>query len=268
MNLPFVNELFSLEGSIAVVTGAGSGIGQAAAIALANFGAEVLLLGRTLEKLKKTENEISKAGGTSKCYKVDISNAEQVRSFFDSFKREYEQLDIFVSNAGYNVREDALNTTEEEFDGLINTNLKGAWRCLKYAGEIMKKQRSGNVVIVTSINGLHPTPNQAIYASTKFALQGLMQSLAATLAPYGVRVNSCAPGAVLTDLTKDIFSVKSVYDAKVAGIPLGFIGQPMDIGAVIASMASGAYRFMTGATILLDGGESLKSPMKMPDGNE
>jgi NAD(P)-dependent dehydrogenase (short-subunit alcohol dehydrogenase family) len=263
VNLSFMKELLSLDGRLAVVTGAGSGIGQAAAIALANFGAEVLLLGRTLEKLKRTETEISKCGGKSKSFSVDISDERQVTSFFNCIRNEYGGLDILVSNAGYNVRKDALDTTEDEFDGLIRTNFKGSWRCAKYAGQIMKEQRKGNIVIVTSINGLRPTPNQAIYASTKFALIGLTQSLAATLAPYGVRVNSCAPGAVFTDLTKEVFSAKSVRDAKVNEIPLGFIAQPMDIGAIIACMVTDAYRFMTGITILIDGGESLKPPMKM-----
>jgi NAD(P)-dependent dehydrogenase (short-subunit alcohol dehydrogenase family) len=267
VNQSFVKELFSLDGRLAVVTGSGSGIGQAAAIALANLGAEVLLLGRTLKKLEATESEIARCGGNSKCFPVDVSDKQQVESFFDFLKKEYGRLDILVANAGYNVRKDALETTEEELEGLLNTNFKGSWRCAKYAGKIMKEQRCGNIVFVTSINGLRPTPNQAIYASTKFALTGLMQSLAATLAPCGVRVNSCAPGAVFTDLTKKVFSVKSVYDAKAGEIPLGFIGRPMDIGAIIAWMVTDACRFMTGVTILVDGGESLKKPMKMPNGD-
>lgn len=267
MNQSFVRELLSLDGRLAIVTGAGSGIGQAAALALANFGAEVLLLGRTPEKLETTEAEIARCGGKSRSFSVDVADKQQVASFFESFRKEYGHLDILVSNAGYNVRKDALDTTEEEVDGLLDTNFKGSWRCAKYAGQIMKEQRCGNIVFVTSVNGLRPTPNQAIYASTKFALIGLTQSLAATLAPYGVRVNSCAPGAVFTDLTKEVFSVKSVRDAKAGEIPLGFIGQPMDIGAIIACMVTDACRFMTGITILVDGGESLKGPMKMPDGD-
>ena len=264
MNTSFLTQMFNLDGRKAVVTGAGSGIGQATAVALANFGAEVIILGRTMEKLKRTEAEIVAIGGKCTSYAVDVTDSKQVEKFFATYKNEYGVLDIFVSNVGVQVRKNALETSEEEFDRLVNTNFKSGWRCLKYAGNIMRDQGKGNIVIVTSINGYQPIPNQAIYASTKFALRSLTETLAGTLAPYGVRVNACAPGAVLTDLTREVFTIKSVHDAKAAEIALGYIGQPMDIGIVIATMVTDAYRFMTGSCILVDGGDSLRKPMKMP----
>ncbi|MDR2652194.1 MAG: SDR family oxidoreductase [Prevotellaceae bacterium] len=262
MNVDFLKCMLSLAGCKAVVTGAGSGIGRAAALSLANFGAEVFLLGRRMEKLSKTEEEINKAGAKSKSYGVDISDCNQVEEFFDFFRHEHQHLDVFVANAGQILRADVFDTSEEEFDRINNINFKGTWRCLKHAGEIMRKQRRGNIIVVTSVNGMRPMPNQAIYSSTKFALQGLTLSLAATLAPYGVRVNSCAPGSVITDFNKDIFSVESVRRNRIEEIPLGFIAEPMDIGVIIAFLATDACRFMTGSTVLIDGGESLRKSMK------
>ena len=258
MNLPCVLKLLSLDGQKAIITGAGSGIGQATAIALANFGAEVMLLDKSSDGLKETEAKIAEADGKSQSCVVDISQKGEVDRFFETYQKEHERLDIFVSNAGRNIRVNVVDATEDEFDALMNTNFKGAWFGLQKAARMMQQQRSGNIVVVTSINGLLPLSDQAIYSSTKAALQSLTQSLAATLAPYGVRVNSCAPGCILTNINNQIFSVPDIYNDKVNKIPLGRLGSPMDIGNVIATMATDAYRFMTGTTVIVDGGESLR----------
>ncbi len=259
MNLQYLQQLFSLDGRKAVVTGAGSGIGRAAAVALANFGAEVILIGRNIDKLRETQMEIEKIpAGKCHSYSVDVSCPDAFDSFFEQYRKQHGNLDIYVSNAGINIREDAISITQEQFDTLFNTNFKGAWLGLKNAGAIMKEQRSGNIVIVTSVNGLSPLPEQTIYSTTKAALQSLMQGLAATLAPYGVRVNSCAPGCVLTSINQDIFSKSDIREDKRKKIPLGNLGQPEEIGNVIATMVSDAYSFMTGATVLVDGGEFLR----------
>ncbi len=262
MNADYMHEHFALDGQNAIVTGASSGIGRATAIALAQFGArEITLLGRNADKLKITENQVLATGAACRTCLVDVSKSAEVERFFSEYRRDHEKLDILVSNAGFNVRLDLVAISEEEFDALLAANFKGGWLCLREGCKCMQAQRSGSIVVVTSVNGLLPLPNAGIYSSTKAALESLMRSLAATMAPYGVRINSVAPGAVWTDLTKDVFSIKDVHDGKVADIPLGFIGQPPDIGNVIACVAGPAFRFMTGSTVVVDGGELLRKNM-------
>ena len=128
----------------------------------------------------------------------------------------------------------------------------------------MKEQRSGSIVVITSINGLSPLINQAVYSSIKFGLEGAMRALAGSMAQYGVRVNSCAPGCVHSAGNQHIFSIDEFRKSKEASIPLGKIGNPEEIGNVVASMVSDAYSFMTGSTILVDGGELLRPKQKQP----
>jgi NAD(P)-dependent dehydrogenase (short-subunit alcohol dehydrogenase family) len=196
---------------------------------------------------------------------VDVSQKEQVDEFFDRYRQKQERLDIYISNAGRQIRADALKMTEQEFDALLGTNFKGAWIGLQHAGNIMQDQRSGNIVIVTSINGLSPLSDQAVYSTTKAALQSLMQSLAATLAPYGVRVNSFAPGCVLTGINQDIFAIRKLYDDKVKKLPVGRLGNPTEAGNIIATMVTDAYSFMTGSTVVADGGELLRPKTYLGD---
>ena len=150
-----------------------------------------------------------------------------------------------------------METTQEEMDTLYATNVKGALFGLKRAGEIMKRQKDGKIVIITSVNALNPLPPQAVYTSTKCALEGLMRCLAADLSPYGVRVNTCAPGAVLTNMNPDLADAKELAETERL-IPLKKVGTPEDIGDVVACMVSDAFRYMTGATVLVDGGLMLR----------
>ena len=263
MNEAYLKKLFCLDGKKAVVTGASSGIGRAISFSLANFGAEVYLLGRSLHGLEKTHSQITAAGGSAKTFVVDISNQKEVDAFFERYEKENAgQLDIFVANAGINIRSEAIDAKIEDVDALINTNYKGTLYGLIHAGNMMKEQRSGNIVVITSVNGLSPLINQAVYSSIKFALEGLTRCFAGSLAEYGVRVNSCAPGCVHSAGNEHIFSIKEFRDAKEASIPLGKIGDPEDIGDVIACMVSDAFRFMTGSTILVDGGELMRPKQK------
>lgn len=264
MNEKYVNSLFSLDGKKAIVTGASSGIGRGVAISLANFGAEVALLGRNTKGLQETADQIAAAGGISESYRVDVSKKEEVDAFYDAYFEKYEGVDILVANAGVNIRGEYMETTMEEVDILLNTNFKGVLYNVLRAGEKMKERCTGNIVIMSSINGISAMPNLAIYSSVKYALEGLTRAVAGSLAEFGVRVNSCAPGVVLTAINENIYAVQENLEKKMEAIPMRKIGYPKDIGDTVAAMVSDAFGFMTGTTVLVDGGEHLraKQPQK------
>lgn len=258
MALTYLTEILSLEGQNAVVTGASRGIGRSIAVALARCGAQVALLGRDKEKLSETQVEIAKFGGKSGCYQVDVSKKQEVDSFFDGFLQDGKSLDIYINNAAFTVKKHMLDTDEDVFDALISTNLKGAVFGLQRAGKKMQEQRSGNIVIITSINALWPLPGQCMYTATKCALEGIKDCMAADLAKYGVRVNSVAPGAIESDMNMDILRDRDLYKSLGQKIPLGRMGIPEEIGQVVAFLVSDACSYMTGSTITVDGGYLLR----------
>ncbi|MCI8660768.1 MAG: SDR family oxidoreductase [Lachnospiraceae bacterium] len=262
MNLDYVKEVFSLEGRQAVVTGASSGIGRGIAVSLANLGAHVALLGRNQEGLDETERQIREKGGSCESYQVDITVEDQVEEFFQKHQDLHGQMDIFVANAGINYRAELLETEMEAVDRIINTDFKGTLYGVIRAGRIMKKQKSGNIVVITSINGISAMGNLAVYSSIKYAQEGLVKALASSLGPYGVRVNSCAPGVILSNMNRNVYGEEENLKAKLKSIPLGRIGQPRDIGDVVACMVSDGFRFMTGTTVLVDGGELMRGMQK------
>lgn len=267
MNQNYMEKLFSLEGRNAIVTGASSGIGRAIAVSLANMGAHVALLGRSQKGLVLTRDQILGNGGLCEEYIVDISDTDSQKKFFESYRNTHDSIDIFVANAGINKRAELQDATLEDIDEMVRTDFVGTLYGLNLCANYMKEQRSGNIVVITSINGISPLPNQAVYSSIKCALESAMQSLAVSMAEYGVRVNSCAPGCIRTAINDHIFSVEEFRKGKEAEIPLGKIGSPEDIGDVVAAIVSDAFRFMTGATIPVDGGELKRKKMKQPTQN-
>lgn len=262
MNLDYVKNTFGLEGKNAVVSGASQGIGKAVAASLAGLGAHVTLLGRNRQALEKAVCQIRADGGQADWAAFDVTRQTDVDRFFDDYLQK-RRLDIFVNNAAYSIRKRLGETLPEDVDGLIQTNVKGAMFGLQRAAAAMKAQRDGNIVIVTSVNALAPLPTQAMYSSTKAALETMMRCLAADLAGSGVRVNSCAPGAVDTQMNAQEWPTKEKVLQAGAGIPLQRVAAPEEIGDVVACMVSPAFRYMTGSTVLVDGGLTLRV---MPEG--
>ena len=262
MNEEYIKEVLSLDGRHAVVTGGSSGIGRGIAVSLANFGARVTALGRNRGELLRTQECIQKNGGECDIYTVDVSKAGEVREFFQAYDEKGHSMDIFVANAGINIRAELLDTKEEDIDRLLDVNYKGKLYGVIEAGKRMKKQKGGNIIIISSVNGISAMPNLAVYSSIKYALEGITRSLASSLGPYGVQVNSCAPGVILTRINEAIYADREKLEDKLNCIPLRRIGSPQDIGDVVACMAGGAFRFMTGATVLVDGGELLRGMQK------
>ncbi len=248
----------SLKGKIAVITGGSKGIGRDIALSLARLGADAIVVARRLAEAEQVAREIEALGRRAQAVSVDVSVAEQVRELMCSVVPAFGGVDIYVNNAGITIMKHLLETRPEELEAILNTNLKGAMYCLIGAAQQMLQQgRGGNIVIITSINALWPLPSQAVYSGTKAALEALMRCLAADLARAGIRVNSVAPGAIKTDMN-DHFTPE-VMARLGARIPLGRVGEPDDIGGVVGFLVSDAARYITGATIVADGGYILRS---------
>lgn len=253
MDIAYLAKRFSLDGKKAVVTGASGGIGAAIAKSLARFGAEVAVLGRNENKIRETEREILAFGGKCDTWKFDVSDAEASEQFFRAYMEKHGAPDIFIANAGTTVFKHTTDTTDEEMDKLIGTDLKGVMYGLRWAGNVMKEAGRGNIVVVTSVNSLYPLPSQAFYSGIKCALEGIVRCMASDLGRYGVRVNSFAPGAVNTDLGGPHTNERIRID-----IPLGHVALPEEVGDTVACMVTDAFEYMTGATVLADGGIMLR----------
>lgn len=246
-----------LQGKIAVVTGASKGIGRSIALELARQGADVVLAARNKSKLDEVALEIEKIGRRVKAVSVDVTSKEQIDGLMQNVVPQFGGVDIFVNNAGVTVMKRFVDTLPEDVDRIFDTNLRGAIFFLQNAArQMISQKRGGSIIIVTSINALAPLPSQAFYSSTKAALEALMRCLAADLARDGIRVNSVAPGAIATDMNSHFND--EVIGRLLPKIPLGRVGKPDDIAEVAAFLASEAARYITGSTIVADGGYLLR----------
>lgn len=210
-------KLFRLDGRVAVVIGAGSGIGQAAAKGLAAHGAFVVCADAKIELAQATAGEI---GANAEARVADVTDSESVRNLFQSVKSERGRVDVAVVTPAINVRKPILDYADEEFDRVIEVSLKGTFRVLREAGRVMAEQGSGSVIAFSSIRSLVVEPGQGIYAATKSGIVQMVRALAAELGPRGVRVNAIAPGVVDTPLTRPIKDRPDWYQAYAAKAPL------------------------------------------------
>lgn len=258
MNNNYLLKQLSLEGRNAIITGGSQGIGRGIAISLSQFGAAVTICGRNMNLLKQTQLQIRSFGGVCEIAQFDVSSSLEVDAFFAEYRKTHDKLDIYVGNAGYTVMKHTLDTTEEEIDGLFATNYKGTVWGVRNAAEMMKPQNAGNIVIVTSVNAMNPLPSQGVYTTTKCALEGLVRCLAADLSPYNIRVNAMAPGGINTNMNHDMYVDPTLRKDFGHMVPLGHIGEIDEMGDVVACMVSEAFRYMTGATVVVDGGLMLR----------
>jgi NAD(P)-dependent dehydrogenase (short-subunit alcohol dehydrogenase family) len=261
MNSEYVQKLFSLNGKKAIVTGGNSGIGKGIALSLASLGADISFVGRHLPSIAEAEREIAALGVSAKGSKVDVSVREEVDRFFDEYYvSNGKKLDILVANASVEYDRRIMDATEEELEKMCNINLKGVLFFIQRAAEAMKAQKGGSIVIVTSVNGIKPNPPQALYSATKAAQISMMESFAADLRKYNIRVNALAPGAVMTNIGSNDEN-RHKEDSNAAIAPQGNLerlGQPEDMGDACACIVSDAFRYMTGATVVVDGGIMLR----------
>ncbi|MEN8614329.1 3-oxoacyl-ACP reductase FabG [Dehalogenimonas sp. THU2] len=244
-----------LEGKVAVVTGAGRGIGRAIALRLAADGASVVLNSLS-ESAEKVAAEITAAGGQAIAVRGDVSKSEDVARLIESATAAYGRLDILVNNAGVTRDNLLLRMSEDDWDTVMDTNLKSVYLCCRAAVKPMLKSRAGGRIInLSSIVGLTGNAGQANYAASKAGIIGFTKALAKELASRQVTVNAIAPGFIVTDMTAGLS--EEANQALVKRIPLGTLGTPDDVAAVAAFLASDEARYITGQTLTVDGGMTL-----------
>lgn len=242
-----------LKGKCAVVTGASRGIGKAIALKLAGLGANVVLNYRSSEKeALEVENEIKNMGVDVISVKADISKLNEVENLINTAKEKFGCIDIMVNNAGITKDNLILRMKEEEFDSVIDVNLKGVFNCLKSITPVMVRQKHGKIINISSVVGISGNAGQVNYAASKAGIIGMTKSLAKEIGSRGVNVNAVAPGFIDTEMTQCLGD-KVKEEAK-KNIPLKRFGQADDVADVVAFLAGSESDYITGQVIHVDGG--------------
>lgn len=250
--------MFDLSGKNALVTGGSRGIGSGIAKALAAQGANVAVnCSSTMDKCEWVSGEIKGMGRDSIAVKADVSNKKEVENMFSEIREKWEHLDILVNNAGIIDYAEFEDITEKDWDKIIDVNLKGQFLCAQEAVKIMKKDNWGRIINIASISsggvGIG-FKNISHYTASKGGVVALTENMAIELAQYGINVNAIAPGAIESDMTKDMEEDEEQMKGILARVPKGRIGKPEDIGAACAFLASNEADYITGSVVYVDGG--------------
>lgn len=245
-----------LTGKNALVTGAGRGIGKAIALELAAKGAFVIVnYNGSKEAAEQTVAEIKAAGGDAVAYQCSVSDYEACGAMITALIKEYAHIDILVNNAGITRDGLLMKMSEEDFDAVINTNLKGCFNTIRHMSRYFLKQRAGKIINISSVSGILGNAGQANYSASKAGVIGLTKAVARELASRGINVNAVAPGFVETDMTDALSD--SVKENLKSQIPLGKIGHPQDIAKTVAFLASPDADYITGQVLSVDGGMAI-----------
>ncbi len=243
----------SLEGRCAVVTGGSRGIGRAICEELARQGANIVTCCRgDLATADETLAACRALGVQALAVQADVSTAEGVDALFDAAVKTFGVVDILVNNAGITRDNLILRMKEQDFDDVIETNLRGVFLCMKKASRLMLRRRQGRIITITSIVGLRGNAGQCNYAAAKAGVIGMTKSLAKELGSRGVTVNAVAPGFIETDMTRALPEAERA--AYLASIPLNCLGEAQDVAAAVAFLAGDGARYITGQVLCVDGG--------------
>lgn len=242
-----------LEGKVAVVTGASRGIGRAIALKLADDGAKVVVnYSGSQAKAEEVVARIQENGGEAIAVQASVSQSEEVTALIDTAVKTFGSLDILVNNAGITRDNLLMRMKEDEWDDVLNTNLKGVFLCTKAVSRQMMKQRAGRIINISSIVGVAGNAGQANYVAAKAGVIGLTKTTAKELASRNILVNAIAPGFIETEMTDQL--PEELKQGMLTQIPLAKLGQPEDIAKAVAFLASDDANYMTGQTLHIDGG--------------
>lgn len=248
------DDLFSVEGQVVIVSGGSRGIGRAIVAEFVKRGAEVIATGTNRKALDEMESETASAGRSANGVVCDVRDKQQILDTVEKTIAEFSRIDTLVNCAGINRRKPALDLTDDDYDQILDVNLKGAFHFSRAVGKQMIEQQAGCQINIASLNTDRPLPNVLPYAASKAALGNMTRALATEWGPYGVRVNALAPGFILTDLTRKLWSDPVMQKWGVDNTPQRRLGVPEDMAGTAIFLASPASAFMTGQILYVDGG--------------
>jgi NAD(P)-dependent dehydrogenase (short-subunit alcohol dehydrogenase family) len=245
---------FRLDGEVALITGGGTGIGLGIARCMVEAGARVVLVGRRQEPLREAVAEL---GGACAFEPFDVTRLAEAPAFMQRVRDRVGAVSILINNAGIHLKKPAVETTEEEFMGVLNTHVLGAHAMTRAAAPAMTQAGHGSILFISSMAALFGLPNVVAYAAAKSAYMGMVRTLATELSPQGVRVNAIAPGWINSHMLRHLDSDPQRRDRILSRTPMHRFGDPEDIGLAAVYLCSRAGRFITGAALPVDGGVSI-----------
>jgi gluconate 5-dehydrogenase len=251
-----MKDMFKLDGKIAIVAGGAGGIGEALAMGIGVHGATVVVSSRNQEAIEKVAAKISEAAGNPAiAIACDVTDEGSVQDLVDQVMEKYGRIDILVNAMGMNIKHDAFEYPMEDWDKIFAVNVKGTMVACKIVGKVMREQKAGAIVNLSSVRGIRGyTGGNAGYCATKGAVELITKALALEWAPHNIRVNALGPALVITPGTKHIAENPELAKKYASAVPLGRIGMPEDMVGAVNFLVSDAAAFVTGQTIYVDGG--------------
>lgn len=250
----YLTQMFGLKDKVALITGARTGIGAAIAVALSKAGARVALTSRQMAGFEPVVKEITDAGGEALTLEMDVTDRDSIEATVEATHRHFGRIDILVNNAGIAIRGESLTFSGEDWDLVYDTNVKGLFHTCQAVAPLMMEQKDGRIINLSSAFGRSAMQHRAAYASSKAAVDHLTRVLAVEWAPFNICVNGVAPTTVLTATRKPMFQDPKVRAERERRIPLGRLGTTEDVVGAALFLAGPAAAFITGHTIMVDGG--------------